>query len=184
MYNVHPNGTYQLKVYCEMAIGGYTGLMNKTRITGQFQKTWLEYRNGFGNLTQYYWIGLENIRSFVTQQKMHLYFEMYNETNTRYYLTFGVFSIDPESNSYMLRLDNKVSGNLNATIIIPYHNGSYFSTYDRDQNGCAGIFLGGFWFKTCYWFCLTCESTAYGQYFQNGYMVFNNLKMTIIPAQK
>ena len=158
--------------------------MNKTRFTGQFHKTWLEYKNGFGNLTQYYWIGLENIRSLVTQQKMHLYLEMYNTTDTRYNITFGVFSIDDESNRYMLRLDNKLSGNLNAAPNIPYHNGTFFATYDNDNlNRCASQHLGGFWFKTCYWFCLTCESTT-GQYGQNGYKTFNNFKMAVIPSQK
>ena len=169
-----------------MKIGGYTGLMNKTRFTGQFHKTWLEYKNGFGNLTQYYWIGLENIRSLVTQQKMHLYLEMYNTTDTRYNITFGVFSIDDESNRYMLRLSTKLYGNLNPSAIIPYHNGTYFSTYDNDLNRCASGYLGGFWFKSCFYLCLTCEEPSHGQYFLNGigYTKHAFVKMAIIPSQK
>jgi hypothetical protein len=169
-----------------MKIGGYTGLMNKTQVTGQFSKTWLEYKNGFGNLNQYYWIGLENIRNFVTYQNMQLYLELYNTADNRFNITFGVFSIDPESNLYMLTLGSKVSGNLIDAQVLPYHNGTYFATYDRDnQSGCAASFNGGFWFNQCYWFCLTCEHPT-GQYAQilNTILVFNNLKMAIIPLQK
>ena len=158
--------------------------MNKTRFTGEFQKNWLEYKNGFGNLTQYYWIGLENIRNFATYQTMHLYLEMYNTINDRYNITYGVFSIDTEANSYTLALDSKVSGNLNDDPNIPYHSGCLFSTYDQDQNGCAGYYMGGFWFKTCYYFCLTCERSDTGQYYTNGYISYDYTKMAIIPSQK
>ena len=67
-----------------------------------------------------------------------------------------------------------------------------FSTYDQDNENsgsCSIYFNGGWWFKSCYQACLTCQSDNAGQWcpINSGcptnpqYSYYSKIKMLIKP---
>ena len=80
---------------------------------------------------------------------------------------------------------------LDKAIIQSYHNGNSFTTIDKDNDknagNCASLFKGGWWFDSCYYFCLTCEGSV-GQYIPTTcgndycYIYSEHLKMSTIPS--
>ena len=192
-----------------MSSGGYTRLMAKfAKITGEFNKSWAEYKNGFGDLRGNHWIGLENMYQLTNRKRMNLFIELRSDD---FNITYKNFYIDSEEKFFKINFDESLNDGLaNYSINL---NGKYFTTFDRDNDNdesrnCAEVYTGGsffkyfsrfvclnklnlnclgWWFKSCYSLCLTCESST-GQYRLNGcensdcYKSSENLKMSIIPA--
>lgn len=51
-------GAVRANVYCDMASdGGWTVIMRRTNGKESFQRGWMEYASGFGNLTADFWLG-------------------------------------------------------------------------------------------------------------------------------
>lgn len=56
-----------------MKKGGYTTFLRRVESGVDFNRTYLEYRNGFGNITSDFWLGLENLYNIAESIP---YFEM------------------------------------------------------------------------------------------------------------
>ena len=154
VYEIYPDGKNKISAYCDMSSGGHTRLMAKfARLTGEFNKSWAEYKNGFGNLSWNHWIGLENMYQLTNRKKMNLFVELRsNDFNT----TYTNFYIDSEENLFKINFDNSLNDNLaNFSINL---NGKNFSTFDRDndhdERNCAQVYSGGSFFKKFFSFCL------------------------------
>ena len=169
---------------------GYTVLFRKlARVNKIFYRNWDEYKNGFGNLTDNYWMGLEKMYQITNRKGYNLFIEL--GTNSSFSnITHRNFFIYSENYYYKLNLGTKISGTLYDNSV--YHHGLNFTTFDQDHDArnnsnCAIVTKGGWWFSNCYSMCLTCEHTA-GQYqpfsgATNENLTWSdNLKMSIIPA--
>ena len=191
IYNIFPDGINKIPVYCEMQMGGYTRLMNKLAlVTNEFQKNWSQYKNGFGIFNQNYWIGLETIYKLTNKRKINMFIQIFNSTNNIFNITYSNFSVDSEANKYKLTLGPAIKGSLLDQSA--YHNQMYFSTYDNvnDINNCSAKHKAGWWFNTCFQFCLTCENfiivsgqyCSFSCYSDLTYSAYNFLKMLLIPT--
>ena len=169
---------------------GYTVLFRKlARVTKMFNRSWDEYKNGFGNLTDNYWMGLENMYQITNRKSYYLFIEL-GTNNSFSNITHRNFYIYNENNYYKLNLGTKISGALYDNSF--GHNGLYFKTFDQDHDvrnnsNCAVVTKGGWWFSNCYSMCLTCEH-LFGQYrlfsgaTNANYTSADNLKMSILPS--
>ncbi|XP_019645318.1 PREDICTED: uncharacterized protein LOC109486070 [Branchiostoma belcheri] len=150
----HPK-TFQ--TYCDMDtdFGGWTVIQRRQDGTVQFDKTWTEYEQGFGNLIGEYWLGLGNIHSLTTQKQNELYVYLEDwETNSRF-ARYSMFSVGDASSKYTATIggysgddagDSLYNSNSRHSI-----NNIQFSTTDQDNDGvstdCAGTFgQGGWWY--------------------------------------
>ena len=72
IYRIYPDGKNETLAYCEMNSVGYTVIFRKlARITGEsFNRNWIDFKNGFGNLNESHWIGLENIYQMTNRRSM------------------------------------------------------------------------------------------------------------------
>ena len=86
--DIYPDGKNKVSAYCDMDDmnnRGYTRLMAKfARLTGEFNKSWAEYKIGFGELSRNHWIGLETIHQLTNRKKMNLFVEIL-DANNKYY---------------------------------------------------------------------------------------------------
>ena len=154
IYTIYPNGINRVDVYCDMTTdgGGWTLIAtnNQPTVFTNFDQDWQSYKEGFGDVTNPLgigWIGNENI-NILTSSTTTL--QVRTQGYTHQYENWKIAS---ESENYKMTLD--YSPDSNDGDLFYNHNGSPFSTYDKDNDmysgNCAEYYKSGWWFYACYW---------------------------------
>jgi len=133
--------------------GGWTILMRRTDGSEDFYRDWKDYRKGFGQLDNEFFLGLEKFHAltyFATQELM-VVLEDY-DGNVRYQ-HYESFVIGPESNNFTLESIGSNDGDAGDSL--GAHVGMQFSTKDRkndiDTNkSCAVSYKGAWWYYFCH----------------------------------
>ncbi|XP_011189968.3 angiopoietin-related protein 1 [Zeugodacus cucurbitae] len=144
-----------LEVYCEedMEFGGWLVIQRRQSGAMNFTRDWHEYKEGFGELTGNYWIGLEKLHALTSSCEQELYIQLERRNGEKYYAKYSEFLIGNESESYILKNVGKYKGNAGDSLTP--QSGYKFSTYDRDNDtwgggNCAKKYEGGWWYHICY----------------------------------
>ncbi|KAG5871981.1 hypothetical protein JTB14_003106 [Gonioctena quinquepunctata] len=144
------------KRFCEIRNDGlWTVIQRRDNYNTQhnFNVSWEDYKYGFGNLNQDFWIGNEFLHNISREFNLVLRIELGDFENNMAWAEYDTFSVASEENKYMLTVGN-YSGN--ASDSFSSHNGSYFSTFDRTNDQapeccpCAVSYGGGWWFNSCF----------------------------------
>ncbi|XP_038058767.1 ficolin-3-like [Patiria miniata] len=119
-----------------------------------FNRSWAEYRDGFGDMTGEFWLGNEIVRQLTSEGTWEL--QMFvKEAKYTIKIKFGTFKI--AGDNFTLHVNplkpwqhHSSTGNSLPDV----SSGQQFSTYDRDNDAdgnanCAAQLKGGWWFKTC-----------------------------------
>ncbi|XP_028986644.1 tenascin-R isoform X5 [Betta splendens] len=141
-----------VQVYCDMTTdeGGWIVFQRRQNGLTDFSKKWSDYRVGFGNLEDEFWLGLDNIQRIAAQGRYELRIDM-RDGQESVYANYDKFSIGDARNLYKLRI-----GEYNGTAgdSLSYHQGRPFSTKDRDNDiavtNCALSYKGAWWYKNCH----------------------------------
>uniref|UniRef100_A0A4W4ECM5 Tenascin R (restrictin, janusin) n=1 Tax=Electrophorus electricus TaxID=8005 RepID=A0A4W4ECM5_ELEEL len=141
-----------MQVYCDMLTDGGGWIVFQRRQNGltDFSRKWSDYRTGFGNLEDEFWLGLDNIQKITAQGRYELRIDM-RDGQESVYATYDRFSIGDAKSFYKLRI-----GEYNGTAgdSLSYHQGRPFSTKDRDNDiavtNCALSYKGAWWYKNCH----------------------------------
>ena len=164
-YTIWIDGVTPTMVYCNMDIdgGGWTVFQRRVDASTDFYRGWNEYKQGFGNLSNNFWLGLDNIHK-LTEAGAVLRIDITEIGGKKGFAKYDRCKIGSESTSYKLEVSG-YSGN--ASDCLSYHNGMSFSTKDRDNDGyfqsCASYCRGAWWYKSCYY------SNLNGQYADGTY---------------
>ncbi|XP_061190572.1 fibroleukin-like [Saccostrea echinata] len=163
VYDIYPHGTITspVRVYCDMETrdGGWTAIQKRVNGSLSFNRTWTEYKNGFGSLEEDVWVGNDIIHQLTKENNSFLYAAITLHNGTRLYELYGRFSVSDETEKYQLFLAGSATGTLGDSMLntgsSDYNlSGMYFSTPDRDNDrwsgNCADSFGGGWWFNLCY----------------------------------
>lgn len=178
---IRTDGVYQLyvsssstkTVRCDMNRGGWTviaakytipSLVGLSQFLPQFNKSWSEYKNGFGVANETYWSGLDFMNYLTSTYSLQYRIDVWNSATDFAYIVRSSLYIDNEINRYQLTLGTVTSHNLVS--VQTAANGMFFTTYDRknDQAGagynCADniYWTGGWWHQSCYADCITCTN--------------------------
>ncbi|XP_061588254.1 tenascin-R isoform X2 [Cololabis saira] len=141
-----------VQVYCDMTTdeGGWIVFQRRQNGLTDFSRKWSDYRVGFGNLEDEFWLGLDNIQKISAQGRYELRIDM-KDGQESVYANYDKFSIGDARNLYKLRI-----GEYNGTAgdSLSYHQGRPFSTKDRDNDiavtNCALSYKGAWWYKNCH----------------------------------
>ncbi|XP_036413283.1 microfibril-associated glycoprotein 4-like [Colossoma macropomum] len=152
VYTIYPGGPDKpVQVYCDMGCdedrGRWTVIQRRMDGSVNFYRPWDEYKNGFGNASGEYWLGLQNIFLITSRGKYELRIYMEDFDKGSVYAHYTSFSIDSETYRYKLHASGFINGGAGESLF--YHNDMQFATYDRDTNGCAVSNSGGYWFNNC-----------------------------------
>ncbi|GBM47148.1 Histone-lysine N-methyltransferase SETMAR [Araneus ventricosus] len=100
----------QLKVYCDMDTddGGWTVIQRRGNFSTKidFYRTWSYYKDGFGNISEEFWIGNDNIFGLTNQGNYIVRFDMENVDKEYRFATYSSFWIEDETAGYMVHFGN------------------------------------------------------------------------------
>ncbi|ALC40062.1 maker579 [Drosophila busckii] len=137
---------------CESRLEGDGWTIIQRRLDGRvsFDRSWQEYRDGFGDLRGEFFLGLQKIHKMTQAQPHELYIYLQNfkyATKTAYYSNFTIGS---EQQGF--ELSHLIYGKMYCTLddSVMTNRCIKFTTYDRDNDNhywgnCAKEFGGGWW---------------------------------------
>ena len=171
-------------VYCNMTLrgGGWTVIQQRVNGNLAFNRTWQEYRNGFGELTTNFWLGLQNIRDITAFSgntfELYIGLESFHPTDVERFALYKSFSLASEAENYALNIGS-LDRDSDAGDSLVQHNKKQFSTPDRDNDTaprkhCAKEFKAGWWFHNCH------DSLLNGQWYADGLLADLNVPDGII----
>ncbi|GFR78474.1 tenascin, partial [Elysia marginata] len=130
--------------------GGWIVIQRRTNADVDFNKTWNEYRDGFGDLRGNFWLGNDAISKVTAGPDIYeLRVDMHTTDGDDYYVQYERFTVQDEKMNYRLFVEgySGTTGDLPNRGML-YHNAMNFSTHDRDQDkianfNCASLEGGG-----------------------------------------
>ncbi|TWW59506.1 fibrinogen-like protein 1 [Takifugu flavidus] len=166
VYVIRPDGSpTALKVFCDMNNGGgWTVFQRRRDGTENFDRAWVEYKHGFGDMFSpegEFWLGNEPLHYLTSQGNYELRIDMEDFDGNQRFAKYKRFRVDDEKDEYQLHL-GEYSGNAgNALVkkrmtppaeenrIFP---GIKFSTFDHlndTESRCIRHSKSGWWFSRC-----------------------------------
>ena len=124
-----------------------------------FDRTWKDYENGFGDLETEFWYGLKEMHC-LTQKEVEMRIDLTATNGTKFHWTYGLFTIDEPETNYTLHIGEAVgspgthapdalTGNINQVGKRPLQ----FTTEDRNNDiysgNCAQLYSSGWWWARC-----------------------------------
>ncbi|XP_033481166.1 fibrinogen gamma chain [Epinephelus lanceolatus] len=187
LYYIKPGkATEQFLVYCEIDnFGrGFTVIQRRRDGSLDFNKDWVQYREGFGYLspddTTEFWLGNEKIHllTAATTIPTVLRIELVDWDGNKRYADYNMFRVGPEIDSYRMTYGYYFGGDAGDAFdgfdfgddpsdkFFTAHNGMQFSTHDKDNDkydgNCAQQDGSGWWMNRCH------AAHLNGKYYQGG----------------
>ncbi|XP_026219498.1 fibrinogen-like 2a isoform X2 [Anabas testudineus] len=160
VYRVTPaprNGTFE--VFCDMESfgGGWTVIQQRLDGSVSFNRTWAEYKKGFGNIRGgEFWLGNDHIHLLTKAKDMILRIELEDFEGVREYAKYDQFYVSNEFLLYRLSVSGYSGTAGNAISFNKHfnHDQKFFSTPDRDNDmypsgNCGAYYSSGWWFDAC-----------------------------------
>ena len=108
VYTIDPDGSGAFDVFCDQttAGGGWTVFQKRLDGSVDFFRGWADYKNGFGNLSGEFWLGLDKMHRLTQSEDCKLRVDLEDwdgETRVAKYASFG---ISDEASKYRLSLES------------------------------------------------------------------------------
>lgn len=149
VYTIDPDGLGAFNVYCDQTTAGGGWIVFQKRLDGSvdFNRTWDDYKHGFGNFIGELWLGLDKInRLTANKTKNMLRVDLGVETGETVHAEYSWFGIGNETDHYRLHVG--IVTNRNFLDSLGRHRGSAFGTWDRDPADHGQERGGGWWYRS------------------------------------
>uniref|UniRef100_A0A668AEW9 Si:ch211-157b11.8 n=1 Tax=Myripristis murdjan TaxID=586833 RepID=A0A668AEW9_9TELE len=168
---------YNLLAKCDMEVagGGWTVFQNRQDGSLNFNRTWQEYREGFGTPQGEHWLGNAALHALTSTGQHQLRIELEDWHQQRRHATYSNFKVASEAQRYRLTV-REYSGDAGNALSYSKrynHDGRAFSTTDRDHDrytagNCAQYYGAGWWFDACL------AANLNGRYYRGRYSGLTN----------
>ncbi|XP_019639072.1 PREDICTED: ficolin-2-like [Branchiostoma belcheri] len=148
----------------DTAGGGWTVIQRRQDGSVPFNRTWEEYKQGFGNKNGEYWLGNENIHLLTILKNHRLRIDLEDWVGNKRYALYSVFRVSAEADGYRLHISG-YSGNVGNAMV--RNNGHRFSTVDRDNDVDSSRHCSQRYGQAGWWFGHCGYSHLNGRYFGN-----------------
>ncbi|NXM84800.1 FGL2 protein, partial [Oenanthe oenanthe] len=159
IYRISPDSRNEsFEVYCDMQTngGGWTVLQRRQDGSTNFNRTWNDYKHGFGNLSREFWLGNDKIHLLTRSQEMQLRIDLEDFNGIREYAKYEHFYVANEYLKYRLSVHG-YSGTAGDALHYSRHynhDQKFFTTPDKDNDrypsgNCGAYYSSGWWFDAC-----------------------------------
>ncbi|XP_065943571.1 ficolin-2-like [Magallana gigas] len=140
--------------YTQSPSGHYQVFQRRHDGSEDFNRTWIEYKNGFGNVSSEFWLGNDKIHHLLAQGTYEMRMDMKDFSNEEHHVKYSSFYVGNEFTNYTVTLsgfsgdvDDRFTGN-----VMPIDT-MMFTTSDQDNDvagdNCAELYVSGWWHKHC-----------------------------------
>ncbi|XP_041958476.1 fibrinogen-like protein 1 [Alosa sapidissima] len=170
------SGVYMIKpkqsptsvmVFCDMSDGGgWTVFQRRKDGQESFDRTWVEYKHGFGNLLSNdgeFWLGNDPLHYLTSQGNYKLKIKMEDFDGIPRFAEYKNVKVGDEKDEYELQVGD-YKGNAGDALVDAHphperpqsddHQGLNFSTYDHNSHEedpqCIHQDKSGWWFSRCH----------------------------------
>ncbi|XP_023032090.2 fibrinogen-like protein 1 [Drosophila willistoni] len=152
IHQIEIPGIDPISALCEGDIEGGGWIVIHKRFDGSvdFDRTWTEYRDGFGNKKGEFFIGLENLHRITHSQTYELYVQLGFHNGTFQFDSYDNFKIGNETAKYKLESLGEFKGTTNE--VMKHNLNQAFSSFDQDNdqwNSNCAQWYGAWWHKDC-----------------------------------
>ncbi|CAJ1051034.1 fibroleukin [Xyrichtys novacula] len=159
IYTIQPDlhrPALEAKCDMETAGGGWTVVQNRQDGSLDFNRTWQEYREGFGSPQGELWLGNAALHALTSSGQHQVRIELEDWHQQKRHATYNNFKVASEAQRYRLtaREYSGDAGNALSYSKRYNHDGRSFSTADRDNDrytagNCGQYYGAGWWFDAC-----------------------------------
>lgn len=144
-------------------MGGWVLVQQRQSGAVSFNRSWVEYRDGFGSVDAQgngeLWLGTHNLHLLTKGGETMLKVELEDWEGGAASAEYSV-RVGSEDEGYALHVSG-YEGDAGDALLVPTSNmashwclnGMRFSTFDRDadkwEGNCAQVFGGGWWYNSC-----------------------------------
>ena len=94
------------RVYCDTTSGrgGWTVIQRRQDGSVDFARDWIDYEDGFGNLTGEFWFGLRGMNTMTSEGQWELRIDYSFINGSKHHLSYSNFSVGPATEQYPLTI--------------------------------------------------------------------------------
>uniref|UniRef100_W8BYD3 Tenascin-R n=1 Tax=Ceratitis capitata TaxID=7213 RepID=W8BYD3_CERCA len=130
--------------------GGEAWLLIQRRINDKlsFHRNWQDYRNGFGNLAESFFFGLEKIYRMSRERNLELWIQLgISTTDSSPHVEYRNFAISNEADKYQLKIANiGTEGEVDDLTDAQDFDFQTFDRGDSEKKNCADDLRSGWWY--------------------------------------
>ena len=117
VYSIDPDGLGSFSVSCDMTTdgGGWTVFQRRQDGSVYFYRNWTDYKNGFGNMSGEFWLGLDKINRLTKNNDTEFRVDLEDFEGGKRYAKYSKFVIEDENENYKLTVKG-YEGKLNKYI--------------------------------------------------------------------
>ncbi|XP_072042671.1 fibrinogen-like protein A [Amphiura filiformis] len=144
-YDIYPFDDTPVHVFCDMGLAweGWTVIQRREDGSINFNRSWDDYSNGFGNVNSEHWLGNDNIHHITAQGNYQLRVELEDWDRNVAAATYDKFRVGEAGTRYKLILGQYRGEAGDGLSSLSYQT---FTTSDDDQpRVCDGPQHGGWW---------------------------------------
>ncbi|XP_076108952.1 fibrinogen-like protein 1 [Mytilus galloprovincialis] len=108
IYKIYPLGTGSFNVYCDMETnnteGAWTVIQHRETGEEDFNRGWIEYEYGFGDIRKEFWLGNSKLNAISSQGRYELLILLEDEKNKRELARYDFFKIGNSISNYKLSI--------------------------------------------------------------------------------
>ncbi|VDI81359.1 Hypothetical predicted protein, partial [Mytilus galloprovincialis] len=154
IYTIYPIGIGSFRVYCDLEYNntkrGWTVFQHRETGEEDFNRGWIDYEYGFGNLLKEFWLGNSKLHALTDQGRYEMVILKEDFYNNKTFSRYDFFKIGDRTSKYKLSI-GEYSGT--AGNKIEMNNSVPFSTKDQNNDifnliDCASWGKGAWWFST------------------------------------
>ena len=145
--------------YCDTLTdnGGWLVIQRRKDGSVSFDRDWIDYENGFGDLDGEFWYGLYAIHCLTSKGHWQLRIDFKFRNGSASFLKYNHFRIGSPLSKYALSISGYHDYGLPDPFVIDKLNGMKFTTRDQDNDlyrvNCAvtngAVNPGAWWYRAC-----------------------------------